>query len=69
MDFQNISIDELVPNDYNPNEMSEKEFQECKKEIVHLGTLPKPVVVRPKDSVYVIVDGEHNWAAAKCFFV
>lgn len=65
MEFQTISVNALVANDYNPNEMTDEEFQECKREITHLGTLPKPVVVRPKDSVYVIVDGEHNWRAAK----
>lgn len=65
MEFQTISVDALVANDYNPNEMTDEEFQECKREIAHLGTLPKPIVVRPKDSVYAIVDGEHNWRAAK----
>jgi len=65
MEFQTISVDALVANDYNPNEMTDEEFQECKREVAHIGTLPKPIVVRPKDSVYVIVDGEHNWRAAK----
>jgi len=47
MEFQTIPINQPVPNDYNPNEMTNEEFDECKKEIARLGTLPKPVVVRP----------------------
>lgn len=63
--MENVAIDKIEPNDYNPNEMTEAEFEECKKEIQHLGTLPKPIVVRPLNEKFVIVDGEHNWRAAK----
>lgn len=61
---RDISVTELVPNDYNPNEMTEEEFGECKAEIQHLGNIPKPIVVRPLNGKFVIVDGEHNWRAA-----
>ena len=45
--------------------MTDGEFQELVAEVKHLGRLPKPVVVRPIDDQYVIVDGEHAWRAAK----
>lgn len=62
----NIDISKIEPNDYNPNEMTEAEFKECKNEIQHLGTLPKPVIVRASSNgKFIIIDGEHNWRAAK----
>ena len=63
--MENILIDKIQPNDYNPNEMTPEEFAQCKAEVVHLGKLPKPIIVRPHNGVFVIVDGEHNWRAAK----
>ena len=64
--MRDIPIDEIFPNDYNPNEMTAGKFAECKKEIEHLGTLPKPIIVRPSAAgKFIIIDGEHNWRAAK----
>jgi ParB/RepB/Spo0J family partition protein len=61
-----ISIEQLRPNDYNPNRMEPSEFTEFVTEVRHLGRLPKPVVVRPDGPhVYMIVDGEHGWRAAQ----
>jgi ParB/RepB/Spo0J family partition protein len=62
-----LRTEQLQPNDYNPNRMTEEEFAEFVEEVRHLGRLPKPVVVRngyAGDS-YQIVDGEHGWRAAK----
>lgn len=60
-----IAIEKIEPNDYNPNEMTDAEFAECKAEIQHLGTIPKPIVVRPLNGKFIIIDGEHNWKAAR----
>lgn len=62
-----IAINKIEPNDYNPNEMTKVEYTECKEEIKHLERIPKPIVVRrvAKGGKFVIVDGEHNWKAAK----
>src|SRR5215471_18090491 len=60
-----LAVDHLAPNAYNPNEMTEAEFAELVAEVRHLGRLPKPVIVRPNGSGYVIVDGEHGWRAAR----
>jgi ParB/RepB/Spo0J family partition protein len=60
-----LPVEQLRPNDYNPNRMTDEEFAELVAEVRHLGRLPKPVVVRPARDGYVIVDGEHGWRAAK----
>lgn len=54
----------LAPNGWNPNVMTEEEQEELKKEIQHLGRVPKPVVVRVNGDGYEIVDGEQTWQAA-----
>lgn len=54
----------LQPDDYNPNRMTADEFAELVEEVRHLRRLPKPVVVRPAEAGYLIVDGEHGWRAA-----
>lgn len=59
-----LPTNRLQPNDYNPNRMTADEFAELVEEVRHLGRLPKPVVVRPVEDGYLIVDGEHGWRAA-----
>ena len=59
-----LPTDQLQPNDYNPNRMTDEEFAELVEEVRHLGRLPKPVVVREVEDGYLIVDGEHGWRAA-----
>lgn len=65
MNIQMISTDLIFPNTYNPNEMTEEEFNELKTEVKRVGKPPKPIVVRPNGGKYQIVDGEHGWRAAK----
>ena len=64
-----VPVDDIRPNDYNPNRMADAEFSEFVAEVKHLGRLPKPVVIRPKvgfsSAAFCIVDGEHGWRAAK----
>ena len=60
-----VSVEQLQPNNYNPNVMTEAEFAELVAEVRHLGRVPKPIVVRQNGADYVIVDGEHGWKAAK----
>jgi ParB/RepB/Spo0J family partition protein len=59
-----LSVAALHPNAYNPNRMTDQEFAELAAEVRHLKRLPKPIVVRPDQDGYVIVDGEHGWRAA-----
>lgn len=60
-----ILLENIEPNDYNPNEMSVDEFSELVKEVDHLGKPPKPIVLRKKDDGFEIVDGEHSYRALK----
>ncbi|MBA2712413.1 MAG: ParB N-terminal domain-containing protein [Rubrobacteraceae bacterium] len=60
----NLPTNRLRPNDYNPNRMTKAELDELVEEVRHLGRLPKPVVVRPSENGYMIIDGEHSWRAA-----
>ena len=65
MDFDLIPTELIVPNTYNPNKLSKDEFNELKIEVKRLGKPPKPIIVRPHDGRYEIVDGEHGWRVAK----
>jgi ParB/RepB/Spo0J family partition protein len=60
-----ILIDQLDPNPWNPNELTDEQRAELLAEIQRLGRLPKPIVVRPRGDRYEIVDGEHGWRAAR----
>jgi ParB/RepB/Spo0J family partition protein len=60
-----LPVEQLQPNEYNPNRMATEEFQELLAEVRHLSRLPKPVIVRCRGDVYTIVDGEHGWRAAR----
>ena len=63
--IQMIPVQQLVPNPWNPNEMPQDAFRENVAEVQRLGKIPKPVVARPVEDKYEIVDGEHAWRAAK----
>lgn len=63
--IENLAVEKLQPNDYNPNTMTPTEFNELVTEVKHLASLPKPVVVRPNGHGYIIIDGYHGWLAAK----
>lgn len=58
-----ILLKNIKPNDYNPNEMTEQQFEELVREVKHLGKPPKPIVLRDKGEFFEIVDGEHNYLA------
>jgi len=60
-----IAIDQLDPNPWNPNKLTNEQFAELLAEVRRLGKLPKPIVVRPSGDRFEIVDGEHSWKAAK----
>lgn len=60
-----LPVTDLLPNAYNPNQMTQAEFSELVAEVEHLGRCPKPIVVRREGAQWLIVDGEHGWRAAK----
>lgn len=57
-----IETDSLKPNQYNPNEMSEKQFQYLIDDFKENGFVGQPIIVNEK---LEIIDGEHRWRAAK----
>jgi ParB/RepB/Spo0J family partition protein len=67
VDFRMVSVDDLEPNDYNPNEM-EAEYFETLTNLVKEEGMPQPVLCRPKPGVegkFLIVDGEHRWKSTR----
>lgn len=60
-----LPINQLQPNSWNPNQMTDTEFKELVEEVRRLGRVPKPIIVRPLGDRYEIIDGEHNWYAAE----
>jgi len=61
-----VNITEVVPNDFNPNRQTDQEYRDLVESIRQTGPeyLEKdPILVRPVDSNYEIVDGEHRWKA------
>lgn len=62
MKIEELDIDEIEPNPWNPNEMTEEVFQHLKEEYERVGNL-QPILVRELDDNYQIIDGEHRWKA------
>lgn len=60
MDITQISTDQIAPNDYNPNAVSQDILAKLRAEIAHKG-LCEPIIVRERGDGYEIVDGEHRW--------
>jgi ParB/RepB/Spo0J family partition protein len=62
LEFKVVPIGDIKPNEYNPNRMSEHDFELLKLSIVEDG-FSSPVLVQ--EGTDIIVDGEHRWRAAK----
>lgn len=60
MDIKQIQINDISPNDYNPNVAPDAIMAKLRAEFSQKG-LCKPIIVRCRDDGYVIVDGEHRW--------
>ncbi len=56
---QIISISNILPNNWNPNEMDEQTYKAEKESLERYGVIA-PIIVRPKENKYEIVDGEHR---------
>lgn len=62
-----VPIDALEPNDLNPNEMGDSEFNMLYDNIERMG-VTDPILVRPhytEPGRYCIVGGHHRWEVAK----
>src|SRR3712207_2038484 len=64
--YATVPMNTLVPAAYNPNRLTDEQFQRLVDAGRRPGRVLKPIVVRKVDGGrYVIVDGEHNWRAAR----
>lgn len=67
-----VAIDTLVPNDLNPNEMNDQEFNLLYDNVERMG-ITDPILVRPLDTPqgdngeiqYRIIGGYHRWEIGK----
>ena len=76
IEFKWLKTDELRPNPWNPNRMSQEMIRKLSAEIKKSGMI-LPIVVRPEPSnvaggppgppqnFFQIIDGEHRWLVAK----
>ena len=62
--YASIPVDLIDPNDWNPNVMPDSRFNALKTSIESLG-LVQPIMVRPREGRYQIIDGEKRWTACK----
>jgi hypothetical protein len=60
-----IPIDNVHPNDWNPNELTDVMFNRLTDDMMRLGYLQPILVVPVDDGSYRIVDGEHRYECAK----
>lgn len=59
--IQYLGVNEIAPNNYNPNRQDPKDFELLLRSIEDDG-FTQPVIVTKEN---LIVDGEHRWRAAK----
>ena len=62
VDVKKVPIEDIKPNDYNPNVMSDAKFEALIYNIEKEGEMLQPILLN-KD--LVIIDGEHRWRASK----
>lgn len=60
-----LNIDDVIKNEWNPNVMDDRIYEQTVKNIREEGFV-YPILVRsPEKGKYMIIDGEHRWKAAK----
>lgn len=60
-----LSVEALVPNENNTNEMNEKQLDRLAEEIRENGFIQPIQAIPMDDGKYLILGGEHRWRAAK----
>ena len=61
---QDISVEKLTPNPWNPNRMSDEMFAKLRAYIEREGFV-EPIIVRPRDDGFEILGGFHRWKVAQ----
>ena len=62
---QRVPLEELKPNNWNPNRMDDFMFQKELASIAAFGFVDPITVRQLSDGVFEILDGEHRWRAAQ----
>lgn len=66
MSIQDLPIESLKPNDWNPNVVETEDKKRMVARFLEKKAVDKPLTVRQvSDGVYQILDGEQTWSAAK----
>ncbi|MBO5007147.1 MAG: ParB/RepB/Spo0J family partition protein, partial [Clostridia bacterium] len=60
-----VRISEVEPNPDQPRKAFENEALEALAESISQHGIIQPIVVRPRDGMYIIVTGERRWRAAR----
>jgi ParB family transcriptional regulator, chromosome partitioning protein len=63
IDFRDIDVEKIRPNPWNPNRMGSELLAKLTSEIRRKRMI-LPLVTRPVDNFFQIIDGEHRWQAA-----
>jgi ParB/RepB/Spo0J family partition protein len=63
--FKWVSVDTIVPNDWNPNVVPPELMEKVRRSLEEFGMVA-PIIARPRpDGRYELIDGEHRWRVAK----
>ncbi|MDP1815206.1 MAG: ParB/RepB/Spo0J family partition protein [Leadbetterella sp.] len=61
-EVQMVETETLKPNEYNPNIMTDEQFQSIVSDFQENGFVGQPIIITNDNT---IIDGEHRWRAAK----
>ena len=64
LDIQYINVNDIHPNEWNPNRQSEHDFELPLKSMREDGFTQPVVAIKTDEGLIKIVDGEHRWRAA-----
>lgn len=67
LEHREIDIEDIIPNDFNPNVLADAKFNKLVDDIKQHGVVGSIVVMKHPtiDGKYMIIDGEHRWRAAQ----
>lgn len=65
LELQEIALDKLIPNEWNPNTQDDKTFNRLVEEISSVGFIEPIQVVPLDDGTFRILGGEHRFHAAR----
>jgi len=57
-----VETESLKPNEYNPNIMTDEQFQNLVDDFKENGFVGQPIIINDQNE---IIDGEHRWRCAK----